>query len=79
MTTDAPRYKGWFGLCPVWIRFIGHDGVELEERYPLTGWLFWLSEKIMGAAIFFTSMLNPGWEPQWPFRITDPDYDPGDP
>ena len=68
------RYKGWFGLCPVWIRFEGDDGVSLEERYPLTGWLFWLSEKMMETAIFCYSAINPEWEPQWPFRITDPAY-----
>lgn len=79
MTAGVPSYKGWFGLCPVWIRFVEDDGVEFDLRYPFTGWLFWLSDHMMRTAIFCYSAINPDWEPQWPFRITDPGYDTDDP
>lgn len=66
----AFTHKGWFGLCPIYMKDIDTDCPMIEPRIPLTGWLIDVSEFIYGTCIWVATTVNPEHEPLWPMLIT---------
>lgn len=68
------RYKGWFFACPVYMNFeedqFGEFGAEVEARHEWLEWWFSVNEFFVGISIWLMSLLNPEYEPAFPFRVT---------
>jgi hypothetical protein len=65
------KYKGWFGICPVYYDDPYNNVAPLIiERHALLLPLFIFSEWMYGIAAFVGTALDPEFEPNWPLRIT---------
>lgn len=71
--SDEFEYKGWFFACPVYINFQdidGEQGVECAARLECLEWWFSVNAAVCQFMIGLMSMMNPNYEPAFPFRIT---------
>ena len=69
--TVTLKYKGWFGLCPVYYDDpYKSAGPLVIERHAAYLPLFILSEWMYGLAFFCASIINPEFEPNWPLKVT---------
>lgn len=66
----AYTHKGWFGLCPVYMRDTYEECVVLAPRHELFVPLFWVSQMRQAAAIGLCSLIVPGYVPRWKIRVT---------
>lgn len=64
------RYKGWFGLCPVYISGLASEAPHLAERHVIFLPLMWLSEFMFSVCFSVMGWFDPDYEPAWPIRIT---------
>jgi hypothetical protein len=70
--TEHFTHKGWFGVCPVYIRDLETDAPGITPRMDNTLFeaLFWISH--FGFLAFFTvaDVLAPKWQPGFLITIT---------
>lgn len=72
------KYKGWFFACPVYLNFDG-DGAEVVARFEWLEWWFSVNSVICNFMIGLRSMLDPDYEPAFPFRVTGELHDKSTP
>lgn len=63
-------HKGWFGICPIYLRNPDSDCPTVAPRWNWVVPLFVVSEWWQGAAIWLCTVVNPDYEPRWKIRIT---------
>ena len=65
------KYKGWFGLCPVYYDDPYKQMAPLViERHAAYLPLMVLSEWIFGLLFFLVTAVYPLYEPVWPLKVT---------
>lgn len=65
------KYKGWFFACPIYLNLDDDEnGAEVAARYEWLEWWFTVNSVICNFMIGLKSMLDPDYEPAFPFRIT---------
>ena len=62
--------KGWFGICPIYIKGIETDAPELAARHWSLEWLMDISEALIGMANMVLQAVNKDFEPRYPIRVT---------
>ena len=74
MITPQRWYRGWFLLSPIWIRDPWGDCEARARVWVLAPW-FWLNMAVFCYLLApVGQMMRPGWEPEFPFWITDRDW-----
>lgn len=65
------QYKGWLGLCPVYIsdRHLEGPGLEVDARLWSLDWFFALNCEVIHLLNMTACMLIPGFEPGMPVRL----------
>lgn len=73
MKTYTYRYKGWLGLCPVYISDMSHEGpmLNVDARHWCLDWFFALNCEVISLLNDLTCMLIPDFEPGMPVRVGD--------
>lgn len=64
------RYKGWFGICPIYLTDPSSDAPDVVARHKLLEPVFTFSEWVYGIIIFMKSWIDVEYEPSWPMVIT---------
>lgn len=62
--------KGWFGICPVYFAGLDTPAPVVDPRHWLLAPLMWVSEAMFSLAFAVGSACQPGYEPEWPLRVT---------
>lgn len=70
VTKQDFKYKGWFFACSVYLNLDNDDGAEVAARLECLEWWFTVNSVICNFMINMNSMLDPDYEPAFPFRIT---------
>jgi hypothetical protein len=63
-------HKGWFFLCPIYLNANDGEGMAVEARYEWLEWWFTVNHWIFDAMVFLIELVNPEYEPMFPFRVT---------
>jgi len=63
-------HKGWFFLCPIYLNADDGEGMAVEARYEWLEPWFTVNYWIFDAMVFLMTLINPEYEPEFPFHVT---------
>ncbi len=63
-------HKGWFFMCPVYLNADDGEGMVVDARWSCLDWWFTVNEWIFRLMVFLRTMIDPYYEPAFPFLVT---------